>query len=111
MAYETRSTTDPASNDDGTPHVTLPFNSAGMILDPQTRRYTPTRTISDVDGNLAEGVSVDLDDSGVQVNVAGGTIAGEKRSGGWTKYTAPVGATPKVEPTFGTRGAADIRPV
>ena len=107
MSYETRSTTEPAPNDDGTPHVTLPFNSAGVILDPQNRRYTPTRTISDVDGNLSEGVSVDLDDSGVQINVQGKYLADEKRNAGWTKYTTPVGAMPHAEETVGTRGAAD----
>lgn len=108
MKDVTRSSTAPASNDDGTPHVTLPFNNAGMILDPQTRRYSPTRKISDVDGKDPETVSVDLDNSGVQISVKGGTIASEKRSGGWTRYTAPVGGVPMDEPTFGTRGASDL---
>ena len=106
MSYETRSTTDPAPNDDGTPHGTVPYNVAGMTVGDRNTN-SDCRTISGVAGKDSETVSVDLDNSGVQIITKGSSLAAEKRSGGWTKYTAPIGGMPRAEETVGTRGAAD----
>ena len=66
---------------------------------------TDARTKNEMGGAMSD----ELDMSGYLVKGTGVTTIGdEKRDGGWTPLTEPVGAEPADGSTSGSRGAADI---
>ena len=89
--------------------MSAPFDVSSWMVDRGDRNSrSDCRTISDVAGMDDESASVDKDNSGYLIVTKGASLMHEKRSGGWTRYTEPVGAIPRAVNTNGTRGASDI---
>lgn len=65
---------------------------------------TDARTMAEAAGAMSD----ELDMSGVLSDADVSSIMDEKRRGGWTNLTHPVGGMPAPASTSGTRGAEDI---
>ena len=106
MTYANKGVEPAIGGDDGMEVPTQPFCDAGPGIGRELQ--VDARTQSDVRGMSDESASDDIDHAGYQVVTGVSTIGNEIRSRGWEKNTVPIGATPRPNPTSGSRGAADI---